>query len=182
MKKATILLAAVVAAGAVLQAQSVFFSNEAARIGTPAPVYDADVFTKLSGTAFWVELYLIQTGGTLSPVGEPIHFETGPSAGFFNDPTPRLVPAAANSSVALQVGAWTAPYATLNDAQQHPDARWGLSLIVPVQLGNDSAVPPNPPATLTGLQSFSFFVDSPEPPTLALAAIGVGMLLVFRRR
>jgi len=183
MKK-LLLIAAVLAAGASLQAQSVLFSNGSAQVGANTFLTDADGTTKLDNT-FMAELYLVNADNSLTPVGSPIAFKSGAKAGLFNDTTPRVVPAAANSTVNLEVGAWSGSAASLAAAQGTPGAHWGLSAPVSVKLNNDGNNPPDLPATLTGLQAFSLQITPvgpiPEPSTLALGALGLGALLLRRR-
>jgi len=50
---------------------------------------------------------------------------------------------------------------------------------VPFSLGG-TAVPPNPPVNLQGLQSFQLTV--PEPSVIALGVLGAGCLFLLRRR
>lgn len=187
MKK-LLLIAAVIAAGASLQAQSVIFANTAAYIGTTEPVKDAD--GTLAGAGFMAELYLVGTGGSLTAVGDPIAFKTGGKAGQFVDTNPRATSLAAGANGTFQVAAWKTTSdtgvtgLTWDQVQTAPGGHWGLSAPVTLAVGND-ANPTVPPPGLTGLLGFTLTVNPvgpiPEPSTLALGALGLGALLLRRR-
>jgi len=181
MKK-LLLVAAVIAAGASLQAQSVIFANTLAYTTTPtATVTDADG-TACAGTAFWAELYLVGAGNSLTPVGDPINFKTGGKAGQFVDTNPRATSLAASANGTFEVGVWGASASSLANAQATPGAHWGLSAPVTIAVGNDANATLPPPG-LSGLAAFQLQItpNVPEPTTLALGALGLGALLLRRR-
>ena len=175
-------IAAALAVSAALHAQSVMFSNEGRDVFANTWIYDADGTTRLSGTAFWVELYLVGPGNSLTPLGSPINFLTGAKSGLFYDPIPRIAPLPANSIATFEVLAWEAPSLTFAAAQTTPGAKWGGAPAVTLFLGNDSAG--DPPVGLVGLQSFAIIPNGllpiPEPATFALGAMGLGAFLLRR--
>jgi len=182
--KTRILIAGILATGAALQAQSVFFANSVAYTTTPTATVIGPDGTGV-GPDFLAELYLIGPGQSLIPIGQPIPFKTGAKRGLFFDPKPRVTPLAAGALGTFEVGAWNASSGpTLGQAQTTPGGVWGLSAPVTIFVGND-ADPNVPVPGLSGLQSFTVSVCHgicPEPSTFALGALGLGALLLRRRR
>jgi hypothetical protein len=79
---------------------------------------------------------------------------------------------------AVQIRAWQgAAGSTFEQASKR-----GISPTLTLATGNvpdASTGIPSPPANLVGLQGFDLV---PEPSTIALAVLGLGSLLLFRRR
>ena len=83
----------------------------------------------------------------------------------------------------FQVRAWDGGYATYDDALAAGTGLAGVSAVFDNPTGNPNAVPPGTPAALTGWTSpVLVTVAVPEPSTIALAALGLGGLVLLRRR
>ena len=168
-------------------AQSLFyFSNWYV---VDAPVYDAEG-SPLAGPDFVAELYGGALPDSLSPavefgtldrVMEP--FLTGNSAGYFGNRGVAISGVPYYESAWLQVRAWdTRLGATYEEAVALEMGGYGASLVFSAQGANPFADPPELPAPLIGLQSFSLLPIVPEPSSFVLAGLGAAALLIFSRR
>jgi hypothetical protein len=152
--------------------------------GVDAPVTNAMVnpAVRAAGSAFNAQLYIGPAGTTSSGLlttngvgGAPIPFQSGAGAGYFLGGQRTIEGFAAASTITVQVRAW----ATANGASWEaagPLAR-GESNLIQVTLGGGAL----PPANLLGLQGFAVGVV-PEPSSIALGLLGLGAIVLFRRR
>jgi len=181
MKK-TILtaLCATAAVGAFAQG-TVVFSNLSG-LSPAQPIFDADGTTKLNNT-FEAQLLESSTaGGPYTAVGSPVAF-TG-STGYVIGGQVALTGVAAGATEFLEVAAWnTSAGSSYAAASQVPGAHVGVSGDFSVATGGVGS-PPSPPSSLTGLKSFSLTIvpNIPEPSTIALGALGLGALMLRRRK
>jgi len=185
MKKTLATVAGTMAAlGAFAQGQVYMFNNNP--INAPGGVAAGPA----SGGTYQAEL-VIDSGitGQTGPVAiaesiSPVNsgFFSGPgSTGIFNlDGTQGTPTVAPGTAITYQIEAWstTATYAA---ALTTAGAQAGISAINSYTTGGGS--PPTPPAAL----NFATFqmgttTIAPEPTTLALGAMGLGAVLMFRRR
>jgi len=83
-------------------------------------------------------------------------------------------------TITLQIQAWKAAGGSTYAQAVQNGAYAGESSIMQVALGNPQGSPPGTATKLGGILS-SFAVTTPEPSTIALAVIGLSVLL-FRRR
>jgi len=139
----------------------------------------------LSGTGFSGQLWA-DNGGTLQAVpGSLTTFRTGATAGSINAIATLPVPSIPlNGQGTVQFRAWNNLNGTVLDwagVMANPNVPRGLSAPFTVTAGG-GGVPPNPPGNLTGLTSFNLFTPVPEPSLIALGAIGLGALLLRRRK
>ena len=175
MKKALMILSSVmVSFGAFAQGQV----NFAARV---LGVYDApvflDPFTRVAGPGYMVQLYAAASATDLpAAIGAPLPFNTGPDAGYWTA-EPRTINTVDGSGNAyVQIRAWATDSGGTYEAALSSGSGFAVSNIVAVK----PTVAPDAPATLVGLQSFSFGI--PEPSIMALGALGGLALLLHRRK
>ncbi len=137
---------------------TLWFSNLPAAVpGGGAPVYDVCGCNGLEGPLYVAQLYAGNNDWTLTPVGPPVPFMTGTRAGFFSDPTARVIPnALPQTPVEVEVRVWAiTDGATYEDALAHGGLT-GASAPIHVYLGG-SGEPPGLPSSLIGLTSFTLF-------------------------
>jgi hypothetical protein len=159
MKK-LIFIAALVAASLSAYAQgTVAFNNRV--VGTvDSPVFDVGGTVRLSGAAFFAQLYAGPAGAAesaLVAIGAPTTFRTGAGAGYVNAISEVTVPGVAVGGTArIQMRAWDATFGSYSAAETG-NGKIGKSTPFDVAaLGGQG--PSGPPATapnLAGLQSFS---------------------------
>jgi len=183
MKK-SILTAAVALAGVGAFGQSILVSNN-------NPIFDSNGTTLLgpaSGTTFVEEVVLV-SGGTVGPVASTIspinqgYFYGPGSSGIVNLPG-----VAAGAGVTLQVEVWdSTKFTSYAAAAATPGADVGITPVFSYSPGNNSSSPPGAAPALSfgtaanGLTT-SIVPNVPEPTTLALGAMGLGALLIRRRK
>jgi len=185
MKK-LIFVAALLAASLSAYAQgTVAFNNRVVGI-VDQPIFDVGGTIRLSGTAFFAQLYAGPAGAAesaLVAIGAPTTFRTGAGAGYINAVSEVTVPGVAvGATAAIQMRAWDATFGTYGAAEAG-NGKIGKSNVFAVS-GLGGQGPSGPPATapnITGLQSFSL-TQVPEPSTIALGALGVAALLLRRRK
>jgi hypothetical protein len=139
----------------------------------------------LSGTGFSGELWADNNGTLQAVTGSLTTFRSGATAGSINAiatlPVPQIP---LNGQGTVQFRAW--------DNQGGTVLTWaavlannsilrGMSLPFSVTAGG-GGVPPNPPGNLVGLTSFNLFTPVPEPSLIALGALGLGALLLRRKK
>lgn len=148
-----------------------------------APVYESDGVTKLAGSQFMAELFAGPSPANLMSIATT-GFLTGNGAGYFNGGAATVNGMSSGVTAWVQVDVWnTASGTTFSQAKfsQLPNA-WWQSSVFSVTLGGGN-VNPNPPAALTGLGTSSVYLNSvPEPSTLALVGLGLGLASSHRRR
>ena len=188
MKK---LLALAVCVGATVvalgQDGTVFFSNKLSSAGIDARVIGIDGNPVSGADGFVAQLaYTATEGGAMTPFGDvvPFYGDRDVKYGYVNGGS-QGVPNMAGQDVWIQMRAWNT-----NDGASYADAvaagaklGAGASNIIPVKLGGDG-IPPALPANLVGLEGFQLQGGEviPEPSTFALGLIGIGALLLRRRK
>jgi len=186
MKKLIYIAALLTASLSAYSQGTIAFNNRV--IGTvDAPVFDVGGTVRISGTAFFAQLYAGATGtaeDALVAIGTPVTFRTGGAAGYVNPPAGDItVPGVAVGGTArVQMRAWDATFGTYGAAIAG-NGKAGKSALFDVS-GLGGQGPSGPPATapnLAGLTSFSL-EQVPEPSTIALGALGVAALLLRRRK
>jgi hypothetical protein len=175
---------------------TVLFYNHVPTIGLDAPVFDVGGQRFLAGYPFYAQLYAGPAALSLTPVGSALVFQTGAGAGYwtagFDGGFTRIittVPPGESAFVQVRVFS-NVTGGNYEDVLAH-GGKHGESLIFSVLTGGDTkngTQPPNQPAYLTGLQSFSltgFDPEVPEPTTTALLLTGgliAGVLRYTSRR
>jgi hypothetical protein len=128
--------------------------------------------------------YTATEGGALTPFGSVSAFFSAAPAGYgYVVAGSQSLAGMAGADVWIQMQAWNS-----NDGASLADAMAaggmaGVSNIIPVTLGGGGD-PPAVPADLVGLQGFQLQGGEviPEPSTFALGLIGIGALLLRRRK
>jgi len=177
MKKILLMAALVVCVGAMAQGTVNFKNSITGEFS--APVFNSDGVTKLSGDAFYAQLYA-SVGGSFQPIGAPTKFLLN---GIANGGSVTVPAAAISGGVAtLQMRAWeasTAGTAGTYEAAIGAGKKYGFSESFTVSpTVTPAGSPEGIPANLGNLKSFSLI---PEPSTIALGLIGVAALLLRRR-
>ncbi len=179
MKKALLTLAALAMAGSAYAQGTITFFNNGIDNASGSGSYDAPIFladgTTGIGSGFTVGLY---DGATLVP-GSLTTFISG-APGFFNPVFDLPIPGRApGSTPSLTVKVWETSAGSFAAALTR-----GEQTFTAKPLGGANPTPP-PPAfftpTMTGFTGFAVTVV-PEPATIALGAIGIGALLLRRRK
>jgi hypothetical protein len=142
-----------------------------------APVRDTGG-TLLSGSMFAAQLYAGPGTGSLSPVGAPESFLTGPAAGYFSSGVRTIDVVQPGQFVFVQVKAWN----LASGATYEMASFGGASLPIQIQTGGLNGAPP---ANLIGLQPFCFVTIGgtpciPEPSTWLLFSLGGLALFCWR--
>lgn len=157
--------------------------------GTPPGTQLYSGVPLLSGTGYTAQLFGGAVGTSLDPASPAnaltptVAFRTGSAAGYTVTPAPTVaVPGVAeNGTAVVQLRAWDNRGGTItswDQVLQDPSVPRGWSTTFNVSpLGGTLTTPPN----LVGLTSFNLFIV-PEPSVIALGVLGVGALLLFRRR
>jgi len=153
--------------------------------GTPA---GATTYTGggVAGTGFTAQLWASTNGApasSLTAVTDPAgttSFRTGGFAGYVTASTPTILGVPSGAPATLQVRAWDNRNNTITTWAQvlaDPTIPRGNSDLFTVTLGGGLTTPPS----MVGLTSFSLTVV-PEPSTIGLGVLGVGALLLRRRK
>ncbi|MEP6662690.1 MAG: hypothetical protein ABJC04_03400 [Verrucomicrobiota bacterium] len=169
-------------------AQSTFaLQNGNAQVN--APVFDA-LSNRLSGTNYAAELWGGSSSNSLSPALELdshqrviVPFLTGGAAGYFSSAKSITVfQAFAGDFAWVQVRAWDARLgSTYEQVAELGMGGYGESLLLYIEGGNPTYVPPTSPRSLIGLQSFSLR-PVPEPSIWQLSLLGAPILFWFGHR
>jgi hypothetical protein len=189
MKKTTIaILSLVLLSGySVLGQGTIFFGNRLSA-STFVPVYMADGTTPVTGPNFSAQLYA-QLGGSFTAVGNPIVFRSpGAANGSWAGATVAIPGAAPGTTVQLEVRAWANSFSSY-DAAVAGGGLYGLSpIFTSGQLGGDPGggglpiTDPNIVGNATAINNMQSFNLVPEPSTIALGVLGIGALLLRRRK
>lgn len=189
MKKliATTLLAVVPGLMAFAQG-TVTFAN--AGVGLNAPIFHSDGTSRLASTSYQAMLMGGASAGSLVQYGSIATFIGAGAPGYFNGGAATITTVSPGSTGFFEIIVWdstllgTTTGATEAQALAYANAGhadvWGASAIFQNTTGGVGS-PATPPATLTGLTSFSLN-PVPEPTTFALAGLGTAALSIFRRR
>ena len=190
MKKLLLItaLAAVASLSAYGQGSVAFQNNTATRV----ILQNADGTTTFvpTGSRFTAELVFAPDGTSTDAfqtaatrVGNTVTF--GPAIGLFNGGGRTAAGVVPPGGFGLfQVRVWeTASGLDYNTAVASGTGFAGQSGILRVDTGDPTTVPPGTPTQLTASGLTSFIVSPvPEPSTIALGLLGVGTLLMLRRR
>ena len=154
--------------------------------GINAPVFDA-LGMPLAGTNYAAELWGGASPGSLVPAVEVsreniriiVPFGTG---GYFSSSAAFLsVPAESGGFAWLQIRAWDARLgSTYESVTTLGIGGYGNSPLFYARGSDPNREPPEPPAPLIGLQSFSLLPVVPEPGTGVLVLLGFGCLAARR--
>jgi hypothetical protein len=194
MKKTLLTLALVAATAIATYAQgTVQFNNNSLTRVTWVDATGANRGNVAVGTAVFFGLFVngsltpVSTPGTTDRLGTISQTTPGvfaaPSGGLY--PIPGHLP---NETVQLQVRGWSSSFGSdWQAASRTPGALFGATDVRPVVLGQETAAAAViwQLATQTAPDKFRplvLFEVVPEPSTIALAVLGLGSLLLFRRR
>jgi hypothetical protein len=211
MKKALIALAAIVAgAPAFAQGTITFFNNNIINPSTGA-TYRAGIFqdndptnpndgdlpgdpgfsTVGAGGTISIGLFLPGSTTPLNYVDGTPAVTTGRVANnfevFAKTADAVVTGAAPNTSATLVVKAWTTSYGSYEAAFNAKDsiAQYGQATFVSKALGGPNPTPPPPSFFTPDMAPFTGFemdTSVPEPSTIALGVLGIGALLIRRRK
>jgi len=198
MKKIFLTVAATVAVLSAYGQGTVNFNTAA--LNDPTTKITDSTGTPLSGTAAWAQLYAAaganQADSTLKAFGTPVNFRAGVNAGYVQssgtaggttvNPSVNLLSGTANGAVTVEIRAWLASAGSTYEAALASGTGFGKSAPLTITStggGDPAAGPPNLPANLTGIKGFALTGGAvPEPSTIALGILGVGALLLRRRK
>ncbi len=193
MKKLALITLAAGLAGSTFAQGTVNFGN--AGVGTAI----SNILTQAAvpaGTSFMVSLYFLPDTGSTPTTAD---FDANvtiltPNSGFASPGLfvggVRTAPVAGGATAWFQVRAWETAFGNAYaSAVSNPNqiggrlALAGTSTILKVTTGNPGGSPPTPAASLVtaGLKGF-YVVPVPEPATIGLGLLGLGALLLLRRR
>jgi hypothetical protein len=183
MKKTLLTLGMCLVTCGLFAQGTVNFNNRVLASGVSAPVYFDDGTTGADSTIIGQLWY--DNSGTWTAVGGTIPFRDGAGAGFLNatglDTSRTLAGIPAGTAATIQMRAWSATYATYDEAVNGAVGTWyGASPDLTLNTGGAGS-PPGLPADLVGLQGFNLGQVVPEPSVIMLGLAGAG-LLWFRRK
>jgi len=177
MNKIQLIAGAVaIAASASVMAQGQFTASNAT--GAKPKIFGVDGVTGITGAGYLVEI-LAKVGGANVVVVPAFNVTlTGANAGLFSKGV-QSVAGVASGPVDLTVRAWD-----VSTGATFAAATTSGSVTFSHVLSDPSAVPPGVPTAIgSTMPSFSLKLSVvPEPSTYALAALGLGGLLLFRRK
>jgi len=178
MKKSILTaLVASAAVGAFAQG-TVVFSNLTG-LSPGQPIFNVDGTTKLT-SAYEGQVYESATaGGTFTAVGNIVSV-TG-TTGYILGGSEVLAGVAGGANVFIEIRAWKTSDGSSYEAALAANGATGVSIPVAYSTGNPGGSPPTAAGPLTGFKSFNL-VNVPEPTTIALGALGLGALLIRRRK
>lgn len=169
----------VFAAASVMAQGTIDFSN-IKTAGRPK-VFDKDGTTALAGNGFFVDLlvknpatgnYEGVTKGGVAYTGSP--FLAGANAGLFSGGTLVVPFVAPDAKADVLVRAWD-----VSSGATYASALYKGEIAFSIDKLGGAGSPPTLPAVIANFKSFALV---PEPSTYALAALGLGGLLLFRRK
>lgn len=167
-----------------------FLAKQGNRAADAPPVGGTQTYTGalLSGTGFTAELWggpLGTAEGSLLPATPQKTFRTGTAAGFVNAAAPLASATLGNvpmGRATLQLRAWDNMGGSIllwSQVLANDSIPRGVSaLFSPIAVVGEGV---NPSPNLVGLESFNIH-QVPEPSVIALGLLGIGALLMFRRR
>jgi hypothetical protein len=174
--KRLLILTSLVLSGMVAFGQGFLsFGNRNTAAGIDAKVYGVDGVTALDGAAFKAQLYWGASADSLTGVGPVLDFRTGAAAGYIVSTVVTIAGAPEGAAGFVAMRAWASAAGTNWEAAQASGAGYGSSDALAITLG----VSPNTPPNMTGLTSFALV---PEPSTIALGLLGLGVLALRRRK
>ncbi|MCP5516605.1 MAG: PEP-CTERM sorting domain-containing protein [Verrucomicrobiales bacterium] len=181
MKK-LIVLAACVGATAMAFGQGQFNLNNRVTGSVDARVTNG-AGDPLNGADGWVaQAYMSDAeNGSYSPIADSmVTFRSSPvpaGLGYLNGGIKTVAGSDAGSSIWVKLYAWNTNDGASYEAAEAAFGSIGMSNGVQISLGGGTIITPD----LVGLQGFSV-AAVPEPSTLALGLLGIGALMLRRRR
>jgi hypothetical protein len=181
MKKLIVLAACMSVTAVAFGAGQFNFNNRVAAAGIDARVFDVDGTTPLNGDGGWVaQAYVGATADSLGAVGSAVSFRNAPvpaGLGYILGGVVDVANGNAGDVLQSQMRVWNSNAGATYEAAVAASGIGGMSNIVPVTLGGGSVLP----GDMVGLESFAVMVI-PEPSTMALGMLGIGALMLRRRR
>jgi hypothetical protein len=193
MKHIALTLTALLLAASAYAQGTVNFANRGAG-WTARVTYAGDpaLAAGPAGAEFWGQLLVGAPGGALAPAGNPTEFLSASDAvkGYITAGGVIDTGVAAGSPAQVQMVAW---HKSLGNDYAAAKAQglggWGESGTITVTTGG-AGQPPSLPAALgsaggtpdTTLQAFEISTLVPEPSIAALGLLGVGLLLIRRKK
>jgi hypothetical protein len=129
---------------ATLQVAQSLPESSAVRLANPAPVYDLDGMTKLSGSAYVAQLYAGPSLAMLRAMGTPTPFQTGANAGFVRSQIVRIPTVPPRSNAVVQIRAWEQSRGASYEEARALGGKFGRSEVCQVL----TTAPPTLPARL----------------------------------
>jgi hypothetical protein len=148
-------------------------------LGIAGANYLVDVLVKDPVSGNFTNPGLIKVLASGDVVAAPVSPLTGANAGLFAGGTIKIPTIAPDASATIKVIAWDKTTGATYDA-----ATTKGSITFDIAKLGGSGSPPSLPAAMANFASFSLTAAPviPEPSTYALAALGLGGLLLFRRK
>jgi hypothetical protein len=177
MKKLLVTLTAVLVASvsAMAQGNSAQISiNNRNLTDAQGNTYQAPIGGDTTGGT--AQLFLVGSGGTLTPLTPTTVFRTGAASPYLSAQVVDVPGVAPGASATFLLRAWIG--ADFASAQTKGES---AQFTVSGLGGTPVSGPPITPPSLNGLQSFDL-VSSPEPSTIALAALGAAAFFIRRRK
>ena len=169
----------VFAAASVLAQGTIDFSN-IKTVGRPK-IFDKDGTTAIGGANFLVDILVknpatgnyegVTKGGVAYAGSAPL---TGSNAGLFSGGTLVVPFVAPDAKADVIVRAWD-----VTSGATYASALYKNEISFSIDKLGGAGSPPTLPAVIANFKSFALV---PEPSTYALAALGLGGLLLFRRK
>jgi len=183
--KRLIVLAACVGATAVAFGQGQYnLNNRVTAASIDARVLDMDGNPLNGDDGYVAQAYMSDSEmGAYTPIaGNVATFRNAPvpaGLGYLNGAIVTVDGSAVGSSIWVKLGAFSTNDGATYEAAQAAGGQVGWSNPVQVSLGGDTVQPPD----LAGLQGWSVSGEViPEPSTFALGLIGIGALMLRRRK
>jgi len=147
--------------------------TDAAGANVGGTTISVEILAKAPGAASYSAVQKVNTDGSLSAF-TPINPLSGNNAGLFSGGTVAVPGIAGGSPASVIVRAWDNTTGASFDA-----ATLKGSVAFDIASLGGAGTPPSTPAIMAGYTGITLV---PEPSTYALAALGLGALLYFRRK
>lgn len=155
------------------------FNNRVTVAGIDAPITFPLGGVRLRGPDFLGQLFVLDPGSdSYEPVGGPTPFQSHPLlAGYINGGNTIVPFIAPGNDATVVLRAWNAAAGSIwSEVLGSPNGIYGQTAPITITLGGAGA-PPSLPANLVGLDGHLI----PEPTTVALIVLGLGMLRLKQR-
>ena len=177
MKKLIMFAACLGVTAVALGQGNVNFGNRVTAEGVNAIVTDLADGSALDGGTWQAQLYAGAAMDALSPVGAAVGFRTGAAAGYITSVARVVDGIPGGSSAYVAMAVWDSADGASYEVAEAAFGKVGMSIPVEITL----TAPPATPAAMAGMQAFGV-AAIPEPSTLALGLLGIGALMMRRRR